>query len=730
MKKIYILWIVCLVQCKYVAVFSQTNVLTQHNDVMRTGWNNTETLLNTSNVNKTSFGFLFSRPLDDQMYAQPLIVSNLNISGSNQNVVFAATVNNSVYAYDADNSAVIAPYWKINLTENGMRPPNNGDVGQACGTYNNFTSKIGIVGTPVIDLVTKKLYVVARSVDGGGNFFQYLHAIDLATGSDAKVLIKAQVTGTGDGSTAGNLPFNPATQNQRCALLLVNGVVYIAYASHCDTNPYHGWILGYDVNTLTQKYVFVNTPNDEEGGIWMSGAGPAADAQGNIYVASGNGAGIPGSSNLQNSFIKLTPNSSTGKLSLSSFFAPIDFASLNAGDVDFGSIQVLMIPNTNLALTGCKNGNLFLVDKDNMGGLGGTINNNLQTLKLGGPLHSSFSYYKGSANEFIYSWPEQQPLSAISFNRASGLLSTTPVLNSILQSPAGFHGTFLSVSSNGAIDNTGILWVSHAIAPCNAGNTSCPGILRAVDANDISNELWNSNMLSSDAVGSFAKFSSPTIANGKVYLATFSNKLMVYGLIAAAGPLPITLVSFFGERKNNSMVSLYWQTGMEENNLGFELQRDDGTNTFKTESFIQTKALNGNSGIPLYYEYKDSNSRETETLYRLVQVDLDGNKHYSPTVAVKGASLLGDENLSLIIIPNPAFNNMITAKYKLNTPGDVELKILDMNGQDLKDILIPGQTKGIHKYLISDPDLQPGYYVMSLVLNQELITTKKFLISK
>ena len=216
-----------------------------------------------------------------------------------------------------------------------------------------------------------------------------------------------------------DLPFNPVTQNQRCALLLVNGVVYIAYASHCDTNPYHGWILGYDVNTLTQKYVFVNTPNDEEGGIWMSGAGPAADAQGNIYVASGNGAGIPGSSNLENSFIKLTPNSSTGKLSLSSFFIPNNFASLDAGDIDFGPIQVLMIPNTNLALTGCKNGNLFLVDKDNMGGLGGTTNNNLQTLKVGGSLHSSFGYYKGSTNEFIYLWPEEKPLSAIPFNRST-----------------------------------------------------------------------------------------------------------------------------------------------------------------------------------------------------------------------------------------------------------------------------------------------------------------------
>ena len=310
--------IVCLMLCKNFAVFSQTNVLTQHNDVMRTGWNSTETILNTSNVNKNSFGLLFSRTLDDQMYAQPLIVSNVNISGSARNVVYAATVNNSVYAYDADSSFVTAPYWQINLTENGMRAPDHGDVGEACGvgSYYDFTSKIGIVGSPVIDAANKKLFVVARSVDGGGNFFQYLHAIDITNGNDAKVLIAAQVAGTGIGSISGNLPFNPITQNQRCALLLVNGIVYIAYASHCDTNPYHGWILGYDENTLSQKYTFVNTPDDEEGGIWMSGAGPAADSQGNIYVASGNGTGTAGSSNLENSFTKLTPNSSTGTLSL------------------------------------------------------------------------------------------------------------------------------------------------------------------------------------------------------------------------------------------------------------------------------------------------------------------------------------------------------------------------------------------------------------------------------
>jgi hypothetical protein len=363
-----------------------------------------------------------------------------------------------------------------------------------------------------------------------------------------------------------------------------------------------------------------------------------------------------------------------------------------------------------------------------MGGLGSTINNNRQTLQVGGSMHSAFGYYKGSTRELIYLWSEGKPLTAVPFDRSTSLLGT-PVRNFSLQGPVGDNGAFLSVSSNGSNDATSILWVSHAIGPCDAGGNSCPGILRAVNANDIAKELWNSTLVSSDAVGNYAKFSCPTIANGKVYLATFSNKLMVYGLTDPV-PLPITLSTFFAVRKNNSSISLYWKTSMEENNQGFEVQRNDGANVFRAVTFVPTKAIDGNSDIPLDYQLNDTNSLETVTLYRLAQVDLDGNRHYSPTVAVKGASLLADENFSLSVVPNPSFSTMFTAKYKLNTAGDVDLKVMDMNGQVYQDIFIPTQTAGVHKYLISNLTLQPGYYIMSYTVNHELITTKKFLISK
>ncbi len=723
------LGLILLLLFKNLSVFPQTSVLTQHNDIMRTGWDSTETILNTKNVNVNSFGFIFSRSLDDQMYAQPLVVSNVPISGVKVNVVYAATVNNTVYAYNADNGAITTPYWQINLTESGMRPPANTDVGSACGTYLDFTGKIGIVGTPVIDTITKRMFLVARSVDASGNFYQYLHSIDITNGADSKVLITAQVSGNGVGSTSGILPFNSETQNQRSALLLLNGVVYIAYASHCDTNPYHGWVLGYDENTLTQKYVFVNNPNNGESGIWMSGAGPAADNNGNLYVATGNGSGAASSSNLQMSFIKLKPDNNTNTLAVSSYFIPYNYSTLSNGDKDFGVSQALLIPNTNLALTGCKDGNLYLVNKDNMGGLGTTSNTDLQTLHIGGAMHSSFGYFKGSSNEFIYLWSENTSLAAIPFNRSTSLLGT-PVNNTTLQGPIGYTGAFLSVSSNGNKDSTGIVWISHAVS-CNANHQTCPGILRAVAANDITKELWNSNLVPSDAVGNFAKFSCPTIANEKVYLATFSNRLMVYGLKTSGIILPISLTSFDADRLNNSTVSLNWKTAVEQNNKGFEVQRSDvnDNSRLQTISFVPSKSVNGNGTTPLKYQFEDTNSSQNVTFYRLAQVDIDGRRTYSNIVAVKGISP-DVENGSLLVIPNPSSGSMLTVQYKLIQQGNVTLKITDLQGNILQNVSISGQSEGIHKYLFNNLNLSSGFYIATLELNNQIIRREKFIVTR
>ncbi len=341
--------------------------------------------------------------------------------------------------------------------------------------------------------------------------------------------------------------FDPKRNNQRQGLTLVNGAVYISFSSHCDWNPYHGWILGYNAQTLQQQTVYNDTPDGENGGLWESGMGVAADAQGNLYVVSGNGTVGQGNlftssgngtdenspnpnpadpTNRGESAMKLTASGSG--LQLSSYFTPTNYLNLNKNDLDYGVMGTLLIPNTNYYLTGCKDGNLYLLNKDNMGGYSSSSNQIQQTIPLNVSLHCQPSYYKGSTNEYVYIWSENDPLRALPFDRSSNMFTNSQVVNNI-SGPSGYCGTDLSVSSNGTVDGTGILWASYASSG-NAGSAVCPGILRAFDANNITKELWNSNQSASDNAGNYAKYCSPTIANGHVYLATFSNLVIVYGL--------------------------------------------------------------------------------------------------------------------------------------------------------------------------------------------------------
>jgi len=522
------------------------SVLTQHGDNKRTGWNPRETKLTTANVSQASFGRSYAMTVDDQIYAQPLVISNISISGAAHNIVLVATVSNTVYAFDADRSGT---FWSKNYTVAGQRPPTHKDMTGACGgNYNDFSGNIGIVGTPVIDSATSTMYFVARSTDGPagsngtGNFSQYLHAIDITTGNEranSPVLINASIAGSGDGSVNGTLSFNAQHENQRTGLLLVNGIVYLTYAAHCDWPPYHGWILGYDKTSLTQKTVYNTTPDGYNGGIWMSGSGPAADENGNIYVSVGNGSVGTTSSGLRNyseSALKLTPSGNT--LAISSFFTPGNWQALENADLDFGVTQIMLLPNTTTAVTGCKDGNIYVLNRDNLGGFNATTNNVLQTIPIGSgkTLRSSLAYYSGSSKSWLYTWSENAALKAFPYNPSTGVFDQNNVVIGSAQGPTGSNGTLLSVSSNGSKDGTGILWASHA-ASGDANQSVRPGILRAFDANDVTKELWNSNQKSGDNIGSYAKFVSPTIANGKVYMATFSKQLLVYGVndTASAG---------------------------------------------------------------------------------------------------------------------------------------------------------------------------------------------------
>lgn len=532
---------------------AQTNVVTQHNNLSRTGWNNNETQLTQNNVGSSGFGKVFSRQVDDQIYAQPLVVSNLSIGGGTHNVVFVATVNNSLYAFDADSANISTPYWQQNLTYSptSYRPIRNTDMTGACGgNYKDFSGNMGIVATPVIDTLTNTMYVLARSVSTtGATFVQYLHALDITTGAEkpgSPVYITATYPGTGPGNIGGIITFDEQKQNPRAGLLLYNGLIYMCWASHCDWSNYQGWVMAYDKTSLQQKYVYNDVPNGGLAGIWMSGEAPAVDASGFVYVSTGNGTtgsgGNPNdTTNRGSSLLKLS--SASGNLKVADFFTPMDYVYLNDNDLDYGVDGVLLIPNTNLSLSGSKESYLYLINNTSMGGTTTDNSNVLQMLNVNASSTSNEKHIHGSPvyfednnnNEYVYAWAEGGLLKQFPFDRATMLFDT---LNKIVGNsalPAGMPGAMLSLSSNGLQAGTGILWANHPING-NANQSVVPGVLQAFDATNVTHELWNSNWNSKrDSIGKFAKFVCPTIANGKVYMATFSNSLNVYGLNPPAG---------------------------------------------------------------------------------------------------------------------------------------------------------------------------------------------------
>jgi len=567
MKKFTLWTLVCLFVLHCSSAYAQVDVLTQHNKLDRTGWNNQETVLNTTNVKAGTFGKVFTTDLDDKIYAQPLVVTGVNTTAQGiKDVVYVATVNNTIYAIDAVTGIKI---WQKNYTHPGFRPPqssiDSSDIHAGlCSTYNDFAlGKFGIVGTPVIDKSSNTLYVVTRDVDpaqvdkgphpneqdySSNGFFDRLHSIDIRNGNEnpgSPVDIVAQKAGLGAGSDGTFVHLDLRRQNQRGGLLLLNGIVYITFASHCDWKPYHGWVIGYDAASLQQKIVYCTTcllPFSNEGGIWMSGSAPAADAAGNIYVTSGNGGTTPTNQNDRGeSVIKLTRDVPNDSLIVSDYFTPQDYVHLNQHDLDL-PIQVMLIPSTNMAISGCKDGNLYVMSTVPPG-LGHYSTTSdfpglLQKVNVGagGEMHSSFAYFGGNTTKYFYQFAEGTSL------KAYPVLSNSLDINNIKTGslgPVGNSGAYMSVSSNGGNPATGVLWATHATGNCNANQSACPGVLRAFNANDITQELWNSDINAPDGIDIFAKMSCPTVANGRVYVGNNGPqaKLMAYGL-AASNPCP------------------------------------------------------------------------------------------------------------------------------------------------------------------------------------------------
>ena len=435
-----------------IAVTDLTGVTTYHNDLSRDGANTHEFALTPSNVNTATFGKLFSCTVDGAIYAQPLWVANVTINGAKHNVVVVATQHDSVYAFDADASPC-ATLWHANLldavhggtageTSVPSSPPGN-LVGNGFG---DITPEVGVTGTPVIDPATSTIYVVSKSVIPTSSplvFFQRLHALDLVTGGEkfsGPLSISASVPGTGDGSSGGTVPFDPGNEHQRPGLALNGGSVYISWASHEDHGPYHGWIICYKADLLQQTAVFNTTPNGGLGGIWMSGAAPAFDGNGNIYFSTGNGS-FDAASGFGDSVLKMAPPNA-GSLPLVDFFTPFNQASLNAGDVDVAAGGVVVLPDlssgahTQLLVQVGKDGTIHLLDRSNLGKYCNGCASDTQIVQeiqnqvngmWGTPAYWNGNLYIGGAQDEGTSGDN---LKAFSFNAgASGLLSTSQHLS-------------------------------------------------------------------------------------------------------------------------------------------------------------------------------------------------------------------------------------------------------------------------------------------------------------
>lgn len=499
-----------------ITVMFLRGVLTYHNDNARSGQNLRETVLTPSNVNAATFGKIFSFPVDGSVYAQPLYVANVPIAGQLHNVVFVATEHNSVYAFDADNKTS-TPIWQTSF----ITPANGITSVPSSDTHcDDINPEIGITSTPVIDPVTGTLYIVAMTKENGA-YAHRIHALDITTGAEklgSGMKIQASVPGAAapnDGK--GRLIFTSLLENQRTALLLNNNVIYFATGSFCDLGDHHGWMFAYDSKTLNLVSAFSTTPNGTEGGIWQSGGGPAADANGNVYIITGDGTfdAAAGGKNYGNTFLKF----SAALLTVADYFTPYNQATLAAVNADLGSGGALLLPDqstgpNHLLVSAGKQGTIYLLNRDNMGKFQ-AANDSQIVQSIPGPysLFGTPAYYKNT----VYMAAAGDSLRAYTLN--NGQLSLAKQSTSVFRWP----GATAVISANESTN--GIVWALET------NGSGAPAILHAYTATDVSYELYNSNQNTvRDYPGPAIKFAVPTTANGKVYVGA-QGQLSVFGLL-------------------------------------------------------------------------------------------------------------------------------------------------------------------------------------------------------
>ncbi|WP_254064020.1 PQQ-like beta-propeller repeat protein [Granulicella sp. S190] len=512
------------------ATTAAPDVTTYHYDVARDGLNAKETILTLTNVNSTLFGKIGFDTVDGKVDAEPLYLANVPIGGQLHNVLYVATEHGSVYAFDADSGVQL---WQVSVIGNGETPSDDHGCGQ-------ISPEIGITSTPVIDRAqgpNGTLFAVGMSKDGGGSYHQRLHALDVTTGAEisgSPTEITASYPGLGDNTQNGIVVFDPSQYAERAALLLANGAIYMGWTSHCDNGLYTGWVMGYSESTLQQTQVLNVTPNGQEGSIWMSGDGLAADSSGNIYLLDANGTfdttfdtnGFPAKGDYGNAMLKLSTN---GQLAVADYFEMYNTKTESNGDLDLGSGGELLLPDQtdahgdvqHLIVGAGKDQNIYLANRDNMGKFNPASNPQDSNLyqqingQLGGTVFSTPAYFNGT----IYYGPVSASLKAFSLVNAQ--LGTTPSSQSANTFP--YPGTSPGISANGT--QNGIVWTLES-------GLGSRGVLHAYDASDLSHELYNTGQATGgrDAFGNGNKFITPMIVNGKVYVGTQTG-VAVFGLL-------------------------------------------------------------------------------------------------------------------------------------------------------------------------------------------------------
>jgi hypothetical protein len=509
-----------------VATTVAAQITTSQYDNLRTGANLNEKTLTPQNVNAKQFGKLGAFKVDGAVFAQPLFVPELEIPGKGKHdVLFVATEHDSVYAFDA-NRPNDAPLWQVNFLDDkrSLTTPSADSV--ECPF---IKPEVGITSTPVIDMKTGTLFVLARTrirhrIEADEHF-QHLHALAITTGVEkfgGPKLIAASVPGKGKGSANGQLAFNPLRENPRASLLLVDGLVYLTWASSCDVDPYHGWVIAYDAQTLAQRAALNVTPDGTEGGIWASDTGPAADAAGNVFVPTGNGTfdGAFGGRDYGDSVLKLRLEGSS--LAIRDYFTPHDQEQLSEKDADLGSSGPLLLPDQpgrhpHMLLQPTKGGEIYVIDRDNMGKFhleGDTI---LQKLSMTGGGYGAMAYWNHHAF-FASSGDYLRGYDIANGEVKPGARSNSPKFEN--------PGATPSVSADGT--RNAIVW---AIATKTWNGSERPAILYAFDANKIDEPIYTSEQNSArDRAALATRFVVPMVAKGRVYFAA-RGEVEVYGLL-------------------------------------------------------------------------------------------------------------------------------------------------------------------------------------------------------